>query len=327
MFIYTFVKQAVRILQNNVQQREKQKMKRTKNNSKKVNAIFTADWHLREDSPICRTDNFQNAQWNKVDFISDLQRKYNCPIIHAGDLFDHWKPSPYLLTQTIQHLPERFWTIYGNHDLPQHNLELAYKTGINTLEQACLEKGFAILYDGVHWLQEPNNNSYLNYFDLIRKVCIWHVMTYQGKQPWPNCTDLSAKQILEKYPQFDLIVTGHNHTAFVEELDGRLLVNPGSLTRQEADKEKHKPRVYLYYMQENKVTPVYLPIKQDVISREHIEKIEQRDNRISAFVERLNTEWETSLSFEENLERFEKENNIRKSVMQLIRKAIEDEKE
>lgn len=298
-------------------------MKRTiKKTIEKVDAILTADWHLREDTPICRTDDFQKAQWSKVDFISNLQKKYNCPIIHAGDLFDHWKPSPYLLSKAFLHLPKRFYTIYGNHDLPQHNIELAYKCGVQTLVSA-----FRInILKATHWLQEPDDEtSSLNYFD-SKKVCIWHIMAYQGNSPWPNCTDLSAKQILEKYTQFDLIVTGHNHTAFVEEVNGRLLVNPGSLTRQEADKEKHQPRVYLYHAKENKVVPVYLPIEQNVISREHLEKTEQRDDRISAFVERLNTEWEISLSFEKNLELFEKTNNIRNSVMQLIRKAIENEK-
>lgn len=297
-------------------------MKRTKNNIKKVTAILTADWHLREDTPICRTDDFQKAQWNKIDFIRHLQYKYKCPVIHAGDLFNHWKPSPYLLTQAIVHLPERFWTIYGNHDLPQHNINLQNKSGVYNLT---IGEEIELL-DECHWLETPDKGSLLFPTSPDRRALIWHIMTYQGKQPWPGCMDLSAKEILKKYPQFDLIVTGHNHQAFVEELDGRLLVNPGSLTRQEADKATHEPKVYLYYAKENKVTPVYLPIEQDVISREHIEKAEKRDARIVAFVEKLNTEWQIGVSFEENLEQFEKKNNIRKSVKQLIRKAIENEK-
>lgn len=148
-------------------------------------------------------------------------------------------------------------------------------------------------------------------------------MTWTGNQPWPGCTDLPAERLLDKFPQFDLIVTGHNHKAFVVEKDGRVLVNPGSLTRQEADKDEHKPRVYLWYAKSNTVTPVYLPIEKNVISREHLDRVKERDERISAFVERLDTDWQIGISFEENLERFEKENKVRKSVMEIIWRALE----
>lgn len=294
-------------------------MKRTKQNYKKVDAILTADWHLREDTPICRTDDFWQAQWKKVDFIRDLQIKYECPVIHAGDLFNHWKPSPYLLSNTINHLPYNFCSVCGNHDLPQHSLELKEKSGINVIDVA-LSKDIFYIFNKGHWGELP---EYPSLIMKDKKILVWHVMTWVGNQPWPGCTDLSAEQILNKYPQFDLIVTGHNHKAFVVEKDGRLLVNPGSLTRQEADKDEHVPRVYLWYAKSNTVTPIYLPIEKNVISREHLDKIKERDERISAFVERLNTDWQIGISFEENLERFEKENKIRKSVMEIIWRAIE----
>ena len=66
--------------------------------------------------------------------FSDLQQKYDCPVYHAGDLFDYWKPSPALLAKTMEHLPKDFYTAYGNHDLPQHNIELAYKKIVNNLD-------------------------------------------------------------------------------------------------------------------------------------------------------------------------------------------------
>ena len=49
--------------------------------------ILTADWHIREKPPICRTDDFESALWRKIDFISELSEKYNSPVIIAGDLF------------------------------------------------------------------------------------------------------------------------------------------------------------------------------------------------------------------------------------------------
>ena len=306
-------------------------MKRTLN--KTPNAILTGDWHLREDQPTCRTDDFWKTQWKKVDFIKHLQEKYNCPVLHAGDLFNHWKPSPRLLSETILRLPKHFYTIYGNHDLPQHNLDLAYKCGINTLERA----GVLAVLDECHWNQEPKygsfhkekidvtciSDSFPRYIHYGSNILVWHVMNYQGKKPWPGCIDPSAASLLRKQPQYDLILTGHNHKPFVEKHEGRLLVNPGSITRQATDQIDHKPRVYLWYAKTNTVEPIYLPIEQDVISREHIDKISEREDRIDAFISKLDNDWEAGVSFEENLERFEKTNQVRQSVIQIVHKAVE----
>ena len=49
-------------------------------------AILTADWHIRADTPTSRTDDFTAAMWRKVQFINDLANEHNIPILIAGDL-------------------------------------------------------------------------------------------------------------------------------------------------------------------------------------------------------------------------------------------------
>jgi len=294
-------------------------MKRTKNiTHKKASFILTSDWHLRESIPICRTEEFLTAQWTKVDFISALQQEHGCPVLHAGDLFNHWKPAPYLLSKTMEHLPEQFRTIYGNHDLPQHNFEERDKSGIYVLEQA----GKLEVLEGTHWGDTPTKRSaYLVGHD--RSILMWHVMTYQTKLPWPGCTDPKAAGILRKYKDYDIILSGHNHKAFVETYEKRLLVNPGSITRQDADQIDFKPRVYLYFADTNTVEPVYLPIKSDAVTRMHLDRGNQRDERIEAFISKIGGSYEAGLDFESNLEKFFQSNNIRQSVKEKVYKAIE----
>ena len=289
----------------------------------KADAILTGDWHLREDNPVCRMDDFYEMQWGKLDFISELQKKHNCPVKHSGDLFDFWKPSPMLLSKTIEHLPDRFLTVYGNHDLPQHNLDLAYKCGIYLLEKA----GKLQTFKTCHWLEEPTKPSLQGMYaeNLGLQILVWHVMTYQGKKPWPNCTDPKGATLLRKYPQYDLILTGHNHKPFVETYEGRLLVNPGSIFRMDADQIDHKPRVYLWFAKTNTVKAVYLPIESGVISRKHIESKENRDNRINAFITTLDQDWEAEMSFEDNIEEFRKQNKIKIPIMAIIYKSMENE--
>ena len=312
-------------------------MQRTKNNipnkwedksgngnhlRKKPDAILTGDWHLREDTPTAFTGDFQTEQWNSVEAISDLQKSFDCLVIHPGDLFNHWKPSPWLITMTMRHLPKRFHTIYGNHDLPSHSLELADKCGINVLAEA----GKLSILNGTHWGKIPEGVTtiYRSTESTIipYQLLVWHVMTYQVKKPWPGITDPKASTLLRKYPMYDLIVTGHNHQPFVEEHEGRLLVNPGGVTRQTADQIDFKPRVYLWYADTNTVEPYFLPFTEGAISREHIEQTEQRDARIDAFISRLDGDWNASMSFEENLEAFAKTNNINPKVMEIVNKAI-----
>lgn len=293
-------------------------MKRTIAKSvRKASAILTSDWHLREDQPICRTDNFEEALWRKIDFISDLQNKQDCPVLNAGDLFNHWKPSPALLTKAVLHLPDQFYSIYGQHDLPQHSLDLAFKSGLYNLWK---NNKINILPE-CSWGQEPKKDGSFEIGN--RRILVWHIYNYQGKT-WPGNTSPKAAKLLRQYPQYDLILTGDNHQPFVEEYEGRLLVNPGSLMRSTAGQIDFKPRVYLWYADTNTVEPVYLPIEEGVISRDHIEIAERRDSRIDAFIERLDSSWEAGLTFQENLKIFEKSNKVRKSVMEIILKAIEN---
>ena len=284
---------------------------------KKADAILLADVHLRETVPVCRTDNYEEAQWHKLGFIKGLQMKHGCPVLCGGDLFHHWKPSPELISKTIDFLPKQFYTVYGQHDLPQHSLELAYKSGVWTLAKA---NALTVLHK-FHWGMTPDKKS--SGLMINQNVAVWHHFAYRGKLPWPGYEGPTAKAILKKYPQFDLILTGDNHQTFVQEYKGRLLVNPGSIFRQTADQINHKPCVFLWYAKTNTVEQVFIPIAEDVISREHLEKQEERNERIDSFISSLNTNWESSLSFERNLKRFYGKNKVQERVKQIITESLE----
>ncbi|MDD3970461.1 MAG: metallophosphoesterase family protein [Clostridia bacterium] len=286
----------------------------------KPTAILTSDWHIRDSQPECRTDDFEAAQWEKIDFIAALQRKYKCPVLHAGDLFHHWKPSPYLLAKTIQHLPDQFHTIYGQHDLPQHNLELRHKSGIYVLEQA----GALTVLEGTHWGQSPVSSFISNH-----AVLVWHKMVWIKDSPYPGAPgDGEAYKVLRKYGKnVELILTGDNHQSFIATGENCILVNPGNITRQTAAQVDFNPCVYLWDAEMSGDTkPVYLPIKRGVVSREHIQHKQEQDARISAFVERLDSGEMDSVNFETNLAQFFEINKgkIRQSVVDIINKSLEE---
>jgi predicted phosphodiesterase len=290
---------------------------------KKPDLILTSDWHLREDTPTCFTGDWHQEQWKAVEIIRSLQQQYKCPVIHAGDLFHHWKPSPALISQALWFLPDQFYTIYGQHDLPQHSWELRSKSGLHTLEVA----GKIKVLDGVHYGQQPDLDYYAEteITGFTKRILVWHHLTYITA-PYPGATGGNAIEILRKYPQFSLICTGDNHQAFTIDFEGRRLVNPGPITRQDAAHIDFKPRVYLWYAEENLVKPVFLPISDNTMTREHIDVKSEKSERIEAFISHLKDDWNTSgeigMSFEENLRIFFDTNDADEEIKNIVYKAI-----
>lgn len=288
----------------------------------KADLIITADWHLREDTPICRTDDFWEAQWYKVNQIFNLSNRLDVPIYNAGDLFNHWKSSPRLINKCIERFVNRFKdnrmkTIIGNHEMPQHNLSNMEKSAWDTLYRVGI---IDYMFAQGSWGRcdsEKERKKIIPKKIKNRKFVMLHVMTYKGKKPWPNCTDPECHELFDWFDA-DLIITGHNHKTFTAKKGKQLLVNPGSLTRQTADQIDHKPCIFLYNAEQHKLKKHTLEYKKNVISREHIDVKKQKDKRITAFIEKLKDGYNLSLSFEDNLEIAFKENKTPKKIQQII---------
>jgi len=298
--------------------------------------ILGADLHIREDTPVCRTDDYLDAQFSKMDFIQELCKTSNCPFVVAGDIFDHWKPSPYLLSRCLELLPERMICVAGQHDMVNHNtLEMA-KTGLNTLVQAgrvlILEQGRSSVVSqrgavyGYSYGEKPAGQV-LQINPKLRNILLLHRLVCQSTQPWPDANADQAASLLRTFPSFDLIVTGDNHQQFAVEHKGRWLVNPGSMMRMTTEQEDHEPAVYGWKAEDNSIERILLPIKQGVISKTHIgkEKKVDRDVRMEAYIKRAKRQYESKLSFITNLELYIKNNGVESDVSDLIWKAVEGE--
>jgi len=315
-------------------------MKRTRiKQTKRPDAILTADLHLSESTPISRTDDYLEAQKKKLLFLQDLQKQHGCPVIDAGDIFNHWKPSPWLLERAFRYLPEDMITIPGNHDLPEHSMKQYHKSGLFLLDvhsenvmvlhpndeedEFVGAPPFGIYgfpygeYEDRYELQLPQNTE--------RLVLILHEMVWpKGQQPWPGAEGYAAEQILKDNPNCDLIVTGHHHKAFVVQRENQILVNPGPMMRISADKADYKPRCYLYFSDDNSVEAVFFPIESNVHDTSYIDQVKERNERLEAYIARMNMEWESGLSFQGNLEMFFKRNKTPKKVRELIYENLEE---
>jgi len=310
-------------------------MARAKPTKRKADAILTADWHLRDDVPTCRIDDYAAAMWRKIEFIKKLKwkhttREQECALLVAGDLFHRPRPSYALTTKAMRELNVggEFIAIPGQHDLPQHRLGAIDESAFGVLTESFIitETKSCTGIQGFPFGAELKScaKEIIKDPDRTRQIALAHVMCYESKPLFPGAEKVggTAQQILDKLKGFDLVVTGDNHIPFTYRAkDGRLLVNPGSLMRMTAAQADHRPRVYLWYADENRVDEVFLPIEQGVVSRDHIERAEERDERIDAYVTRMNHDYEVELSFDENLKRYLATNRVHSRVKNIINEA------
>jgi len=98
------------------------------------------------------------------------------------------------------------------------------------------------------------------------------------------------------------------------------------MMRIDADQSDHRPCVYLWYAKDNTFDIHYLTIKENVISREHIEVKKKRDARLNSFISKLTGDWESSMNFVRNLQNFEKLNKVDPEVIKIVYKSIETKK-
>ena len=294
--------------------------------------LITGDWHLRFKKPEMRLDeDYFQTQSDKIKQILYIAKANDCKtILQPGDFFDSVE-TPWFV---VQHYMKMFlqeqidiWTIPGQHDLRYHTREIE-NTPLGVLEasvairiatEAILDN--FCLY-GSWWGQEIPDIETINTINIIMA----HQMIVQ-KKLWQDQIDFSyAKDLLKKNPNCDLFVTGDNHQSFIEEYQGRYLINCGSLMRANIDQVDHKPVVYIYDTDKKSFDEIFLkvkPIKKVLnLDRAHIQK--QRDEKLELFIDTLKTKGRESnqYNFIERLYEIMNTNDISLDIREIIEEVL-----
>lgn len=299
----------------------------------KFKLIIAADLHLRDDCPACREPaEYMRAQSRKLGFIRDLFiNEDEATFVVAGDVFDHWKPSPWLISLALHYLPPGTIVVPGQHDMPGHNLGELVKTGLQTLKEA----GAVIISTGGFRHVVGRSNDVLGavygyaYGETAQnppktdqgvKILLWHQLVCAGKQPWPGAEALNGPALKKSLDGYDIVVTGDNHQQFVA---GAWLINPGSMMRMASDQADHEPAVY-GWREDGSVTRIPLPFEPGVVkaASPKPEEKKSRDARMEAYIQRAAKQYEEKLSFEKNLEQHFRKNKEREGVVSTTWKAV-----
>jgi len=267
----------------------------------RVDAILTADWHLRDSIPACRTEGFLDVQWRNMEVVSALQSLYDCPVLHAGDLFHHWRSSPELIAMTVKMLPRQFITIYGNHDLPYHSFAYKVKSALYVLEVGRHAK----VVNGVYWEAEQREEIQPDPINIRgKKILLGHLaIRAPGYEAvWMDENTMSVDEVFEKY-DFDILVTGHYHLPFRVWRGERLLINPGPLTVQAFGYfiDPPSPTVYLLDVEGGRLMEMEIPEPQDTFAPREDKADKISSELIDDFVQSL-SELQNQVDVDSNID-------------------------
>jgi DNA repair exonuclease SbcCD nuclease subunit len=295
--------------------------------------LASADWHLRQSRPRCRLDSdWMETQRKAIQFIFDKAQEYDCPIVIVGDLFDTSKVDESVTNMLWDESygREKLKGIYvmpGNHELYGHNIENINQSSIypfcsipnsgkfSPLSLFLSDSAMAIQYsdDQLNQINEDSKKA---------EIIFIHQLTFPNKKAQGLAGGVTAGELFDLFPNAKFIFTGDNHTAFeAENKKGQRLINSGCLIRQSADEIDFKPRIVYVDIEKDIVESVEVPDNENMVTDEYIQKENEREGRINAFIDTLQSKESVSLDFIGNLRKALEGKGIEKGTREAVYKV------
>jgi len=266
--------------------------------------LITADWHIKGERPICRTDDdWLLSQKATIDEIRSIFEFHDCEQMWVlGDVFDAPRCSTKAVNMLISSL-KTFPTgsvriLCGNHDLKDHNIDNLEECSIGTLG-----KFFRTVPAVVDKFSVSANPFGRDDYGTNADVVCTHQLTFPNAEARPieDCGVL-AQDLLDRWPKAKIIFTGDYHHSFIYSGYGhRHVVNPGCINIQKADELDYEPSVFIWDTGENTLEKVMLDHQRENCTRDHIEAREQKEEMLAEVVETIKGGAEITLDFDSNL--------------------------
>lgn len=281
-----------------------------------LNIIHCADLHLRPDRPLCRKDiDWMQTQKDVLDFIVQTANQFKADITIGGDVFDSPRTSPaivHMFIEAFSKCNKNVYVIAGNHSLLYHNQDNLMESSIGIL---------SILDSNIKYLscQDNSHDGIFEHFAELDEIALIHSLVFPEEVPF-GAKGQSYDEILLKYPH-KYILLGDYHRYFYFKKDGRFIINPGCTTIQSADMLDYKPVVV--HISDIDITPIELPNDVSVLTDNHIQEKKERDERIASFISTVKKHGKLSLSFEDNLRKAIKLNDVSDDIIKIIEELEE----
>lgn len=214
-------------------------------------AVLLSDLHIRTTTPRSRAEpDWLEVQANYFAQVQQIMRKHgDIPCIVAGDVFDSgWnaeKCPPSLINFAFDHLPRPIYAIPGQHDLPNHRLDLMERSAFWTLWKGGLLNylnpfdtpttlGNATFW-GFPWgveIMPPEGGPREGLKVAIIHAYVWNAAETKHKDAKP--TDYVA-HYRRKMKDYDVVLSGDNHSAWLSHAKKPIWFNHGGFINRNSD--------------------------------------------------------------------------------------------
>jgi len=291
-----------------------------------------ADIHLRADNPRCRKNtNWMDVQRRALQKVATEAIAHKCPIAIVGDIFNTPVVSEEVLNLFLEFagwLSDDLFFIAGNHDLPNHSMEMANKSSIGVLFKVA-ELNNSKIKPIRNYMNEVSWQNFGNEIENPGKDILFiHRLIFKSPRDMPpNANGTTAQELLDEFPEYKYICVGDCHKPFCyKSKDNRYVINSGHLTIQKID-EIEQPIGYYVDTDNEYVEEIEIGDDAELVSDEYAKKEEEREDNIEAFMELLQSHEDVTLSFVDNIETALEKNkdSLDISTVNMVRFLMEDE--
>lgn len=267
--------------------------------------LVTGDWHLTKKRPRCRTDeDWMETQEKQLAQIALESSARKCPVLIVGDIFNKAVVPEEIVNLFLKfcHLMNNdVLFIAGNHDLPGHTMAKVDKSSIGILFNV-MKMGTTKLVSLDKYKKEI---SYAHFGEEIQnpgnEILVLHELTIPStKALHPDADAITAKEQLRLHPDAKYIITGDCHIPFHYKEKNRHVINPGHLNRQKTN-ELEQPIMYYLDTETEEIEEIEIVDDAELVTDTYLSQVEEREDRIEAFIEKVASQKEVSLSFEDNI--------------------------
>jgi hypothetical protein len=304
-----------------------------------MTAIICSDIHARLNRPRCRIDGgkligetkaneaWQESQRKDLEFISHQANIKEAQLIVVGDIFNKAHVPDPIVNDVIgefSRVIKGTRILCGNHDLPGHNFKNIKESSIGILWKLTN-------IDDSRFKKIGIAGCYANFNEKIKDskknpdILFIHQLVFETKSEMPpNVDAMTAKQLLDKYPDKNWIFVGDMHRGFHYKSGRRHVVNCGCINRQHADEIDYSPSIWFVDTEKEIVERIRMPDDSELVEDSYLKNEKERNERLSAFAEAIKTkkDGKFSLSFDKNIEK-ELERNRKNLGEAVVTEVIE----
>lgn len=291
----------------------------------KANFLVIGDAHLNSTTPHSRIDDYPNTILDKLSQVRLFMVSHNIPYLFLlGDVFHKPRQPVSYLSRVIQTFLSfkqsgiRVFSIVGNHDLYNDNLQTLSSTSLGVLFYTVVEPFNSISFSDYSVIADNYPNPLPTSGDILLAHRFYN-------SPLGTQVDNIPKNTLK----FKFAFLGHDHMPYDPVVDsGCIIYRPGSFSRGTAHKYNINRSIYAYHFLDGSATRIDIPhlptnkvFSINVTSKVQSSLLDKFQQQINSLVSNIYTKQESKLDIYSLLDSTELEPVVKSRIEQYLQQV------